>query len=45
MNYILALLAAMAIAVCLMTFPVPTLIALAVAVAWWLIRGRKRGLH
>ncbi len=35
----------MAVAVCLMTFPVPTLIAVVVAVVWWFLRGRKRGLH
>ena len=41
MNYIIALLAIMAIATCLVTFPIPTIVAIAVATIWWVVKGSK----
>ncbi|MBI5333005.1 MAG: hypothetical protein HZB72_00210 [Burkholderiales bacterium] len=42
MNYIIGLVAALAIVFSLVSFPVPTAIALAVAAVWWLVKGRQR---
>lgn len=41
MNYIIGILVFLAIVVCIAAFPVPALIALAIAGAWWGIKGRK----
>ncbi|MFZ5520365.1 MAG: hypothetical protein ACOZD0_04080 [Pseudomonadota bacterium] len=42
MNYIIGLVAALAIFFSLVSFPVPTGIGLAIAAVWWLLRGRER---
>jgi len=42
MNYIIGLIAALAIVFSVVTFPVPTLIAVAIGAVWWLTLGRKR---
>ena len=45
MNYIIALLVIMAFAILVATFPVPTLVAAAVGVGYWLVKGRKGGVR
>lgn len=42
MNYIIGLVAALAIVFSLVTFPVPAAIALAIGAVWWLVKGRQR---
>lgn len=44
MNYIIALLVVMAVAFLIVVYPVPGLVALAIGVAYWLIKGRKDGV-
>ena len=41
MNYIIGLLVLMAIILSVASFPVPTLLALALAGVWWGVKGRR----
>ena len=44
MSYMIALAAAFVLVLCLMTAPISTLIALAIAAVWWGVKGRKRSV-
>jgi hypothetical protein len=45
MNYIIALLAIMAVAILGATFPIPTLVAVVIAAIYWIVKGRKGGVR
>ena len=44
MNYIVGLLVLMAVSMLAWMLPVPTLVAVVIGVAYWLVKGRKGGV-
>ena len=44
MNYLIALLAVLAVVFSVVSFPVPAAIGIAIAGVWWLAWGRRRGV-
>lgn len=42
MNYVIGLLVVMAIIICLVSFPVPSLVGLALVAGWWAFVGKNR---